>query len=209
MIATDLQLNHSVELEVNINGKTTTLLSSIEKISNTNVLLSPIFIGGKLVGFPPEYSVSFIYMEGEGVYCWKNISIKAIQYQGNVYHCVTLLTEAEVWNRRNAFRISVGETMELISFGESGPKTHKVFVKDISETGMAFISNEIGTFFVKHTIRLKLKIFSGQIVQLSAQIVRAQPTKNEGETLYGCRFLEKSHFLSKHLVRLQQAQQQK
>ena len=59
MIATDLQLNHSVELEININGKITTLLSSIEKISNTNVLLSPIFIGGKLVGFPPEYSVSF------------------------------------------------------------------------------------------------------------------------------------------------------
>ena len=205
MIATDLQLNHSVELEININGKITTLLSSIEKISNTNVLLSPIFIGGKLVGFPPEYSVSFIYMEEAVVYCWKNISVKAIQYQGNVYHCVTLLTEAEVWNRRNAFRINVGETMELISFGEGGPKTHKVFIKDISETGMAFISNE--TFFVKHTIRLKLRIFSGQIVQLSAQIVRTQPTKNENETLYGCRFLEKSHFLSKHLVKLQQAQQ--
>ncbi len=205
MIATDLQLNHSVEIEVIINGKITTFLSSIEKISNTNVLLSPIFIGGKLVGFPPEYSVSFIYMEGAVVYCWKNISIKAIQYQGNVYHCVTLLTEAEVWNRRNAFRINVGETMELISFGQGGPKVHKVFVKDISETGMAFISNE--TFFVKHTIRLKLKIFSGQIVQLSAQIVRTQPTKNEGETLYGCRFVEKSPFLSKHLVRLQQAQQ--
>ena len=206
MIATDLQLNHSVELEVNINGKTTTLLSSIEKISNTNVLLSPIFIGGKLVGFPPEYSISFIYMDETVVYCWKNISVKAIQYQGNVYHCVTLLTEAEVWNRRNAFRINVGETMELISFGEGGPKTHKVFVKDISETGMAFISSE--TFFVKHTIRLKLKIFSGQIIQLSAQIVRTQPTKNENETLYGCRFLEKSHFLSKHLVKLQQSQQQ-
>lgn len=205
MLATELQLNHSVELEVIINGKVTTLLSSIKKIINNNVLLSPILINEKLVVFPPECTISFIYMEGAVVFCWKNISIKAIKYQNKIYHCVTLDTKAEIWNRRNSFRVYIGEEMELISFGKEGPKVHKVFVKDISETGMAFISSH--PFVVKHTIRLKLKLFSGQTVQLSAQIVRTQPTSNENETLYGCRFVEKSPLLSKHLMKIQQEQQ--
>lgn len=207
MIATELQLNHSVEIEVAINGKITTLLSSIKNIINNTILLTPIFIGGKMVGFPPEYEVSFIYMESEVVYCWKNVSIKAVRYQGQIYHCVNLTTTAEIWNRRNAFRVYIGEKMNLISFGNNGPTTHEVFIKDISETGMAFISSE--PFFVKHTVRLKLKIFSGQIIQLSAQIVRTQPTETEGEVLYGCRLLERSPLLSKHLVKLQQDQQKK
>ena len=209
MIATELQLNHSVEIEVTINGKITTLLSSIEKIINNTILLTPIFIGGKIVGFPPQYEVSFLYMEEktETVYCWKNVSIKAVRYQGEIYHCVSLTTTGEPCNRRGAFRVFIGERMNLISFGTNGPTTHEVFIKDISETGMAFISSE--PFSVKHTIRLNLKVFSGQIVPLSAQIVRTQPTDAQGEVLYGCRLLEKNPLLSKYLIKLQQEQQKK
>ena len=204
MLATELQLKHSVEIEVTINGKITTFLSSIEKIVNNTVLLKPILIDGKLVGFPSEYNISFIYMEGAVVFFWKNVSIKAVKYQNKIYHCATLNTKAEIWNRRNAFRIYIGETMSLTSFGENGPVTHEVFVKDISETGMAFISSE--PFFINHTVRLKLKIFSGQYIHLGAQIVRTQPTKNESEVLYGCRLVEKSPLLSKHLMKLQKDQ---
>lgn len=207
MLATELQLNHSVEIEVTFNEKITTLLSSIEKVVNNNVLLKPILIGGKMVGFPSNYDISLIYMDGEVVYCWKKIAIKPVRYENKIYHCVNLATKAEIWNRRKSFRVYIGEKMNLISFGHEGAKMHQVFVKDISETGMAFISSE--PFFVKHTVRLKLKIFSGQIIQLSAQIVRTQPTDNETETLYGCRLLERSTLLSKHLVKLQQEQQKK
>lgn len=204
MLATELQLKHPVEIEVTINGKVTSLLSSIEQIINNMVLLKPMLINGKLVGFPPEYHISFIYMEGAVVFCWKNVSIKAVKYQNKIYHCATLTTKAEIWNRRNAFRIYIGETMTLTSFGENGPTTHEVFVKDISETGMAFITSE--PFFVNHTVRLKLKIFSGQYIHLGAQIVRTQPTDKENETLYGCRLVEKSPLLSKYLMKLQKDQ---
>lgn len=205
MLATELQLNHSVELEVTINGKTTTFLSSIKKISNNTVLLSPILINEKLVIFPPEYAISFIYGESDVLFYWKDISLKAVKHKNQIYYYVTLDGKPEIWNRRNSFRIYIGEYMELISFGKEGPKTHNVFIKDISQTGMAFISSE--PFFVKHTVRLKLKLFSGQFIHLNAQIVRTQPTNNETEILYGCRFVEKSPLLSKHLMKLQQEQQ--
>lgn len=205
MIAAELQLGHPVEIEVSINGKITTLLSSIEKVINYTILLTPIYIGEKMVGFPPEYQISFIYMEDQLVYCWKNVSIKAVRHQNKIYHCVDLIAEAEIWNRRNAFRVYIGEKMNLISFGKNGPTLHKVLIKDISETGMAFISKE--PFFVKHTVRLNLKIFSGQILQLSAQIVRTQPTEKADEVLYGCRLLEKNPLLTKHLMKIQQEHQ--
>ena len=62
MLATELQLKHPVEIEVTIHGKITSFLSSIEQIIHNTVLLKPILIDGKLVTFPPQYNISFIYM---------------------------------------------------------------------------------------------------------------------------------------------------
>ena len=50
MTAAELQLEHSVELEILMNGKKTTLLSGIEQVIGTTVLLTPIQINGKVRG---------------------------------------------------------------------------------------------------------------------------------------------------------------
>ena len=48
MTAAELELEHSVELEVMMNGKKTTLLSAVEQIVGTTALLTPIQINGKV-----------------------------------------------------------------------------------------------------------------------------------------------------------------
>lgn len=205
MTAAELQLAHAVELEILMNGKKTTLLSSIEQIIGTTALLTPIHLNGKVVGFPPDCSVNLLYIDEKHVYCWKNIKVKAVRYEKKIYHSAELIAEAEILNRRGAYRVFIGENMLLTSFTANGPKTFNVLLKDISETGMAFYSKE--EFDVGRTVRLHLAMSNKQELQLSSQIIRTQEEEDRKGKLYGCKFVEKNDRLIGYLMRLQQDRQ--
>jgi len=205
MTAAELQLEHSVELEVIMNGKKTTLLSGIEQVVGNTVLLTPIQVNEKLVGFPPNCMVNLLYAGEKQVFCWKNVKIKAVRYEKKVFHCAELVGDAEVLNRRGSYRVFVGEEMLLTSFSANGPKTYRVHLKDISESGMAFFSTE--EFDVGRTVRLNFSIKGGPEIPLSSQIIRIQEFENRTERLYGCKFVEKNNRLVGILMHLQQERQ--
>ena len=207
MTIAELQLEHSVELEVMMNGKKTTLLSSIEQIVGQTVLLTPIQVNDKLVGFPPNCTVNLLYVGENQVFCWKNITIKAVRFEKKVYHSAELVGDAEILNRRGAYRVYIGEQMLLTAFSADGPKTYHVNLKDISETGMAFFSKE--EFDVGRTVRLTLSIKKGHELPLSSQIIRIQEFENRQDKLYGCKFVEKNNRLVGILMHLQQERQRK
>lgn len=205
MTAAELQLEHSVELEIMMNGKKTTLLSAVEQIVGTTVLLTPIQIGGKVVGFPPTCMVNLLYVGENQVFSWKNVKIKAVRYEKKIYHSAELIGDAEVLNRRGSYRVYIGEQMTLTAFSAQGPKNYPVHLKDISESGMAYFSKE--EFDVGRTVRLHLAIKKGVELQLSAQIIRIQEFENRQDRLYGCKFIEKNNRLVGYLMHLQQERQ--
>lgn len=205
MTIAELQLEHSVELEILMNGKKTTLLSAIEQIVGQNALLTPIQINNKLVGFPPNCTVNLLYIGENQVFCWKNVTVKAVRYEKQVYHSVELVGDAEILNRRGAYRVYIGEQMLLTAFSAEGPKTYHVNVKDLSETGMAFFSKE--EFDVGRTVRLHLTIRKGQELLLSSQIIRIQDFEHRQDKLYGCKFVERNNRLIGFLMHLQQERQ--
>ncbi len=205
MTAAEMQTSHPVELEVHINGKKTTLLTEIEKIINQTVLLTPIQLNGKVVGFPPDCRVHLLYIEDNHVYCFKNIQLKAIRYENKVYHCATLIGDAEILNRRGAFRVYIGTDSILTAFTARGPKSHRVLLKDLSESGMAYLSSE--DFDIGRTVRMNIIIAPGKEMKLGAQIIRIQEFEDRQEKLYGCKFLEKNNLLTGYLMRCQQERQ--
>jgi len=205
MNAAELQLEHSVELEILMNGKKSTLLSEIEQVIGTTVLLTPIQINGKVVGFPPNCMVNLLYVGEKQVFCWKNIKLKAVRYEKKIYHSAELIGDAEVLNRRGSYRVYIGEQMTLTAFSAQGPKNYLVHLKDLSETGMAYFSKE--EFDVGRTVRLRLAIKKGTELQLSAQIIRIQEFENRPDRLYGCKFIEKNNRLVGYLMHLQQERQ--
>jgi hypothetical protein len=205
MTAADLELEHSVELEVMMNGKKTTLISAVEQVVNTTALLTPIQMNGKVVGFPPNCMVNLLYVGENQVFCWKNVKLKAVRYEKKIYHCAELAGEAEIMNRRGSYRVYIGEQMELTAFSAQGPKNYPIHLKDISESGMAFFSKE--EFDVGRTVRLHLTIKKGMTLQLSSQIIRVQEFENRQDRLYGCKFIEKNNRLVGFLMHLQQEKQ--
>lgn len=205
MTAAELQLEHSVELEIMMNGKKTTLLSAVEQIVGTTVLLTPIQLGGKVVGFPPSCVVNLLYIGENQVFCWKNVKLKAVRYDKKIYHSAELAGDAEVLNRRGSYRVYIGQQMTLTAFSAQGPKNYPVHLKDISESGMAYLSKE--EFDVGRTVRLHLSVKQGMELQLSAQIIRVQEFENRPDRLYGCKFIEKNNRLVGFLMHLQQEKQ--
>lgn len=205
MTAAELQLEHSVELEILMNGKKTTLLTAVEHVIGTTALLTPIQMNGKVVGFPPDCIVNFLYVGEKQVFCWKKVKLKAVRYENKIYHSAELVGDAEILNRRGSYRVYVGEQMILTAFSANGPKHYKVQLKDISETGMAFYSKE--DFDIGRTVRLNFSIKKGQDLPLSSQVIRVQEFENRQDRLYGCKFVEKNNRLISILMSLQQERQ--
>lgn len=201
MTVDEMQPEHSVELEITMNGQKSTLLTSVEQVVNNHVLLTPIHINGKIVGFPPECAVNLLYVGENQVFCWKNIKLKAVRYEKKIYHSAELIADAELLNRRGAYRVYMGEKMTLTAFSATGPKTYSVHLKDISETGMAFFSQE--EFDVGRTVRLNFSVKKGMELPLSAQIIRIQEFENRKDKLYGCKFVERNNRLIGILMHLQ------
>lgn len=205
---TDLELTHSVELEILYDGKKSTLLTSIEDIVDKGILLTPIHLDGKIVGFPPTFTVNFLYPENGQVFCWNNVTIKAVRYRGHVYHYVTLSGSAIVLNRRGAYRVYIGEKMNVLKITHAGSQLHEVLVRDISETGTCFMTKT--EFNVGRTVRLQLRFRSGIELSLRSEILWKRENPNRKTTyLYGCRFTEKNKQLNTYLMGVQQAQQRK
>ena len=117
MTANDLELSHSIELDITINNKKMTLLSTIEKILNEkNILLAPLRMNGKLLGFSGSASVNLIYGDIDNTYLWADVNIRPVKFDNEVYHAVTFEHEPSVINRRGTYRVYSGEDMLLTTF---------------------------------------------------------------------------------------------
>lgn len=200
----DLEIGCSVELEVSMRGSKVTLISTIEHKLGNKVLLTPLELNNKPIGFNSECIVSFHVIINSKVYKWGHVEPKIVKYNGKVYHSIEIIGDAEVLNRRGAYRVYVGERMQVTYFTSSGPKKIKVLIKDISESGFAFITKE--EFTVGRTVRLGLT-YGDRTLSLTAQIIRVQEDKENGVSTFGCKFVEKYKQLPSILMRLQQEHQ--
>ncbi len=207
MTISDFTPGQQVKLDITAN-KAKGSFDAVVALTYKNILLlEPITVDGKLIGFPQDYTASLAVIVKDVCYVWSNIQVQAVSFKGRHFHAIELFGEAEAKNRRNNFRVPIGEMMNVIYFTEAGPKPHHALVKDISETGFAFISTE--EFDIGRMVRLNIMLPDKTPLSLSAKIVRNQKHQRASETLYGCRFSEKNSKLATFLMQLQREKQKK
>lgn len=196
----DLSIGGNVELEVKCNGRTMSFRSDIVVTKNHSVLINTIKVNDQTVGFSDKCQINFLYKEEGKVFIWENIDVKLVKYDGNIYHKIDIFGEGKPHNRRDSYRMYIGEDMPLYVNTASGPTALSVLVKDISETGVAFITKE--EIDIDRTIRLKLKD-NNAIISLSGVIIRKEFLPNLDSYLYGCKFNEKNNKLGKYIAKRQ------
>lgn len=196
----EIPIGSGVELDVRYTGRTMSFNSELMLIINKSILISPIIINEQTIGFNDNCRVNLIIKIEDKVYLWDNVTVKLVKYEGVIYHKIDILEDGKPYNRREAYRMYIGEDMLIYVNTANGPLAITVLVKDLSETGVGFISKE--DLDIDRTIRLKLKDYNS-IISLSGIIIRKEFLIHLDSFLYGCKFNEKNNRLGKYIARKQ------
>lgn len=196
----DIPIGTSIELEIRFNGHFMSFRSEVNLIVKNSMLISPITVNDQTIGFDEDCLMHLIININKKVYLWNDITIKLVKYNDSIYHKIDISGEGKPYNRRDAFRIYIGEDMPIYINTTTGPLALSVLVKDISETGVAFITKE--ELETERTIRLKLKDHH-HIISLSGMIIRKEFLPHLNSYLYGCKFIEKNNKLGGFIARRQ------
>lgn len=197
-------MNLSVEYENRQEDFRVTLLDTIEDA----FLVSPVVIDGQVVGFGDECVLRLLYITDGKVYCWdvkKFQVVKASSY-GTCYR-VELSKDAVEVNRREAYRVFIGEYMDIMYLREKDhvPVRMSVLIRDISETGFCFTTKE--NYDIGRILKLRIPT-EQEVFAPSAQITRKhKPEESVGVFEYGCSFKEENLKLSMYLLRRQRERQ--
>lgn len=195
-----------VQLDIKLDNISGSYDAKVALIYKSLLLLEPIYVGGALVGFPKSAEVNLTYTEQSTYFIWKKINIRTIIFKNHHYHAAEIIGDAETGNRRNNFRVYIGEDMPVTYFTEEGPRSMNCLIKDISETGFAFICDD-DTFQLERTVRLNIPQKDRSVIHISAKIVRSVPMDDGVRTLYGCHFIERNPKLSGYLMKIQRLKQ--
>lgn len=197
----DIQTNDVVEIEILFKGKRKTFQSVVKEFIDGAVLVDPIMVGNKAVGFPDELNMRFSVVIKGTPFVWNDPKVRLVKYTGRTYHMITLNGEGNYQNRRQAFRQYIGEEMPITVVRNDGERdVLTVLVKDLSETGVGIVSDVLMS--VEDSIRLRISDV-GYLMSINAVVVRIQEDLNKRDRVYGCQFTEKVPKLSQYIMQVQ------
>jgi len=196
----EIQIGANIELEVKYNGRKTSFRSQVIGIKDSTIIINPITVDDQTLGFTENYQVNFLYIIDRKVFCWEDVKVKLVKYDEYICHTIEVSGEGMPYNRRNSYRMYIGEDMPLYINTASGTTTINVLVKDISETGVAFITKD--DLSIHRTFRLKLKDRNRNIT-LTGIIIRKDYLEHLESYLYGCKLNENNKTLGKFIAKRQ------
>lgn len=167
------------------------------------LFVEPICENDKMLDFEvPNIQIVITYVPDDGMpFEWKGCTIKPFVYEGKSYHIIYCAHEGKHINRRNTYRQYLGYIGTLrITLDR---KTVGVTVKDISVTGLSFISvtefskSDIGIFQLSY-----LDEELGMQVQVSGEVIRMEQLKDT-RFIYGCRLIEANMNIGKYIAKKQ------
>ncbi len=208
--------NSIVKLKVVSNSNSKNFIefsSTTAEIYNETLLISPIVNNeGKTLNLSSDkLSVQLEYIdEADGnktAIIWKDVIVNYINKKGVKFHQVIQTTEGKSVNRRNAFRLFLGDkaTVQLIGSNE----IYDVIIRDISSTGFGFVIDKDIDISVVNMCTLSTYIDEKHII-LKGTIVRKQVVdeENSNKIIYGCQLSKFSAELDK-LINIKQREKLK
>ena len=201
MQISEIQIGANIEIEVKYNGRNVSFRSQIVLIEDSSIIINAITVDEQTLGFSENCQINFLYIVDGKVFAWENVTVKLIKYEGKLYHLIVLSGEGIPYNRRNSYRMYIGEDMPLYINTPNGSSAINVLVKDISENGVAFITKD--DLSINRTFRLKLKDSNNRFITLSGIIIRKEYLEHLQSYLYGCRFNENNSTLGRYIAQRQ------
>lgn len=199
---TDVRLNITIE-ETMFEFDTTVRTRHKKK-----VLFEPIRKNGKILNVQSDnIRVDVMYIrEAEKPILWTGTQMVCVKYKGQLYYAAAENMKGKEHNRRGDFRLFIGEEYPA-KIGQN-KRSHLVVLKDLSNSGFAFVSpekieNSDGVFvYILYYGKLDDKKIE---LPLFGKIIR-NATLTDGRVLYGCVLVKKNELIG-HFINQKQMEQ--
>ncbi len=224
----NLKVGRGLEIYVTRAGYRYRLVSTIESTTPGKVYITLIASASKVFRFLDTDEVDIVYRDETRIIQWDKVKGSIETVDKTQMHCFTSNKEGISFNRRESFRVDIGDEIVLYRFhhkeaiekteeiqmddygNEVGTVTVEEFeglLKDVSENGCGFYTNQL--LNIGDEIGFPLFTSFGSMY-FKCEVVRHMERRNEKfMEFYGCRFLRSDKNLGKYLFALQRERLQK
>lgn len=194
-----------VSLQISLHHITRELPTSVIDVDDGLVFLEPAYENGKSIGFPADCEISLLVIYENNLYAWKQETLPFVKRDRTECYLARCFGEAEHYNRRESYRIFVGETMEVGVYKEGQHKLLNVLVHDLSEGGMCFV--DTGALDVSRTVRINIAISEEEKLSVGGLIIRKDYNEERKIYTYGCHFSDRNRRLGEYIMLKQRDKQ--
>lgn len=144
-------------------------------------------------------NVTLSYTTDKGIYTFENLKLKLSVYDGLNLYAINCNYEAKRLNRRDAFRLFLGDTLNIRLITQDGKFINcEGIVRDISALGVGII--------LKHkveesaTFEVIFNQYPGYKTTIVCKIIRMMRLENNKGYIYGCRLVKESPLLTRFIL---------
>lgn len=113
MLLEKISLGKTLEIYVDRDGYLYRLVSKVEDTNKRRVCVTLIAAGGKAFRFRPEDEIRIVYRDENQMWEWTEVKGGVGKLEGSPVHYFEITNEGRSYNRRNAYRVSLGEEVML------------------------------------------------------------------------------------------------
>jgi len=199
MLLVEIPENSNLIFELNLNGQRFEFPSKCIDVSGSCILAEPIKVNGKVLNFKTQESMTvnlIMIREDKSPFVWKGVGVNVVTDKTNkTFYKVAASADGYEMNRRGAFRLFVGIT-GVAQMGIN-KKALDVIVKDVSESGFSYVSNED----IENVLNMPVRLVFGDLnmnFSLMGIVVR-KVVIDEKKIVYGCQLSTNNANLVKYI----------
>lgn len=200
MELSELKKDGSIELNVNFSRQTLCVTSKVLMANDTFILVPRIVLNEQTVGFSDNCKVDLVTIEDSKPFMWENVVVKPVSYKGEIFHKIDAKSPGKPCNRRHAYRTHIGLEVPMRISGSNSEDIYLVLLKDLSENGCAFISDQDFSTNDQICIRMRDSEFS---LELKAKIIRIEKKEEIQKSLFACQLIDIPLRLGQYLMQKQ------
>lgn len=214
----EISVGNEVCLEIVTAGRTIELTTKVAELSDYEMktitklviqkdLYSTVFEAiinnGKTLGLTTNdtmvYNVKCTM--NDKYYVWNNVYIKTVKLpSGSTYYLVMSAFDVNVMNRRNAYRLWIGEEV-TVTLGLSQDRIRGI-LKDLSASGMGVIVADASDFHLERIVHVQYIDADKTIFNLTGKVVSVTEI-SPAKILIGCAFVGKSQAVERYVSQKQ------
>lgn len=214
----EISLGNDVCLEIVTAGRTIELTTKVAELSDYemktitklvtqkdlySIVFEAIISNGKTLGLTTNdtmvYNVKCTM--NDKYYVWNNVYIKTVKLpSGSAYYLVMSALDVNVMNRRNAYRLWIGEEV-TVTLGLSQDRIRGI-LKDLSASGMGVIVADASDFHLERIVHVQYIDDEKTVFNLTGKVVSVTEI-SPAKILIGCAFVAKSQAVERYVSQKQ------